>query len=129
METNQKKVVIVEDEPDTAEMLAEMLRVEGFRVLASHASVPAITLISANIPDLVILDIMMPDISGLEVLKFMQRDPKLAKIPVVVVSAKSQPSDITTGLNAGASAYLTKPVGFADFKQTVEKVLARAAAF
>ena len=100
-----------------------MMRVEGYRVTTSHTSVPAITMISAEMPDLVILDIMMPDISGLEVLKFMQRDPKLSKIPVIIVSAKTQPADIKTGMNAGASAYLTKPVGFADLKQTVERVL------
>jgi CheY-like chemotaxis protein len=54
---------------------------------------------------------MMPDISGLEVLRYMRREPDLADIPVIVVSAKSMPGDIKTGLEAGASMYLTKPVG------------------
>lgn len=117
-----KTVVIVEDEPDAAEMFAEMMRVSGFRVVKSYSSGPAIQLISDELPDVVILDVMMPDISGLEVLRYMRNDPKLASIPVVVVSAKSMPSDIKTGLDAGASIYLTKPVGFLDLKNAVDKV-------
>ena len=65
----------------------------------------------------------MPDISGLEVLRYIHRKPDLACIPVIVVSAKSLPADIKTGLEAGASIYLTKPVDYLDLKQAVEKVL------
>ena len=74
-------------------------------------------------PDVIILDIMMPDISGLEVLRYMRREPDLAARPVIVVSAKSMPGDIKIGLEAGASLYLTKPVGFLALKEAVEKVL------
>lgn len=122
----QKTVVVVEDETDAAEMFAEMMRVSGFRVLKSYSSGPAINLIANEQPDVVILDVMMPDVSGLEVLKYMRREPELAHIPVIVVSAKSLPGDIQTGLDAGASVYLTKPVGFLDLKQAVEQVLQRS---
>ena len=118
----ERTVLIVEDEPDAAEMFAEMMRVSGFRVVKSHSSGPALKLMSSEKPDVVILDVMMPDISGLEVLRFMRQEPNLAGIPVVVVSAKSMPSDIKTGLDAGASIYLTKPVGFLDLKNAVNKV-------
>jgi two-component system phosphate regulon response regulator PhoB len=120
----QKTVMIIEDEPDAAEMFAEMMRVNGFRVLKMFSSTPAIPMIAQEKPDLIILDVMIPDVSGLEVLRYMRREPELAKIPVIVVSAKSMPSDIKTGLDAGASMYLTKPVGFLDLKQAVETVLA-----
>ena len=119
----QKTVMIIEDEPDAAEMFAEMMRVNGFRVLKMFSSAPAIPMISEEKPDLIILDVMMPDVSGLEILRFMRREPELANIPVIVVSAKSMPSDIKTGLDAGASMYLTKPVGFLDLKQAIETVL------
>ena len=119
----QKTVMIIEDEPDAAEMFAEMMRVSGFRVLKMFSSTPAIPMITQEKPDLIILDVMMPDVSGLEVLRFMRREPELAQIPVIVVSAKSMPSDIKTGLEAGASTYLTKPVGFLDLKQAVETAL------
>lgn len=119
----QKTVMIVEDEPDAAEMFAEMMRVSGFRVLKLFSSGPAMPAIVSEKPDLIILDVMMPDVSGLEVLRFVRREPQLAEIPVIVVSAKSMPSDIKTGLDAGASLYLTKPIGFLDLKQAVDKVL------
>lgn len=115
--------MIIEDEPDAAELFGEMMRLNGFRVIKMFSSTPAIPMIAQEKPDVVLLDIMMPDISGLEVLRFMQREPDLAKIPVIVVSAKSMPSDIKNGLDAGASMYLTKPVGFQDLKNAVEKVL------
>jgi len=125
MSEAKKTVVVVEDETDAAEMFAEMMRVSGFRVLKSYSSTPAISIIANEQPDLVILDVMMPDVSGLEVLKYMRREPTLSNIPVIVVSAKSMPGDIKTGLEAGASVYLTKPVGFLDLKQAVDKVLQR----
>jgi DNA-binding response OmpR family regulator len=117
----QKTVMIIEDETDAAEMFAEMMRVNGFRVIKMFSSGPAISLIAQEKPDLIILDVMMPDISGLEVVRYMRRDPNLEKIPVIIVSAKSMPNDIKTGLEAGASLYLTKPVGFLELKQAVEK--------
>jgi DNA-binding response OmpR family regulator len=92
-------------------------------VLKASGSGPAMNLINKEEPAAVILDIMMPDVSGLEVLRYMRREPKLAKIPVVVVSAKCTPNDIQTGMEAGASVYLTKPVGYLELKIAVEKVL------
>ncbi len=126
MSTPQKTVMIIEDEPEAAELFGEMMRLNGFKVHKMFSSAPAIPMIIQEKPDVIILDIMMPDISGLEVLRFMRREPSLSSIPVIVVSAKSMPSDIKTGLEAGASMYLTKPVGFLELKQAVEKVLLKA---
>ena len=123
MITAEKTVIVVEDEPDAAEMFAEMMRVSGYHVLKILSSTPAIGIIAAQKPDVVILDVMMPDVSGLEVLRFMRREPELKHIPVILVSAKSMPSDIKMGMDAGASLYLTKPVGFLDLKQAVEGLL------
>jgi CheY-like chemotaxis protein len=100
-----------------------MMRVSGYRVLKTYSSTPAISLIAQEQPDIVLLDIMMPDISGLEVLRFMRRDPKLKSTPVIVVSARSMPSDIKEGLEAGATIYLTKPVGYLDLKKSVDQVV------
>ena len=123
MATTQKTVMIIEDEPEAAELFGEMMRVNGYRVLKMFSSAPAISMIIQEKPDVIILDVMMPDISGLEVLRYMRREPSLLSIPVIVVSAKSMPGDIKIGLEAGASMYLTKPVGFLELKQAVEKVL------
>lgn len=118
----QKTVMIIEDEPDAAEMFAEMMRVNGYKVIKMFSSAPAIPMISQQMPDVIILDVMMPDISGLEILRYMRREPELASIPVIIVSAKSMPGDVKIGLEAGASLYLTKPVGFLELKNAVEQV-------
>ena len=120
---SQKTVFIIEDEEDAADMFAEMMRVSGYRVLRTSSSTPALTMMAAEKPDVVILDIMMPEISGLEILRQMRREPALANIPVVVVSAKSLPADIKIGMEAGASIYLTKPVGFVELREAIERAL------
>jgi DNA-binding response OmpR family regulator len=116
--------MIIEDEPDAAEMFGEMMRVNGFRVVKLLSSIPAMEMLAQEKPDLVILDIMMPDVSGLDILRHIRETPELQATPVIIVSAKSMPSDIKTGLEAGASTYLTKPVGFQDLKHAVEQVTA-----
>jgi CheY-like chemotaxis protein len=128
MTSPEKTVLIIEDETDAAELFAEMMRVSGFRVLKTSTSMPALHLIASEQPDVVILDIMMPEISGLDILREMRQDPGLANIPVVVVSAKSMPADIKIGMEAGASMYLTKPVGFLELKEAVERALNKPSA-
>ena len=123
MTSPEKTVLIVEDEADAAELFAEMMRVSGFRVQKTSSSAPALAMMTEEKPDIVLLDIMMPEISGLDILRQMRNDPALANIPVVVVSAKSMPADIRNGMEAGASTYLTKPVGFLELKEAVERAL------
>lgn len=119
----KKTVFIIEDEEDAAELFAEMMRISGFRVLKTSKSAPAIEMMTADRPDVVLLDIMMPEVSGLDILRQMRRDPNLAGIPVIVVTAKGMPADIKNGMEAGASTYLTKPVGFQELKEAVERTL------
>jgi CheY-like chemotaxis protein len=123
MTFNPKTVLIIEDEVDAADLFAEMMRVSGFRVLKITNSFQAIGTISSERPDVIILDIMMPETSGLEIMRQMRHDEALASIPVVVVSAMSMPADIKSGMEAGASTYLTKPVGFLELKDAVERAL------
>ncbi len=118
-----RTILIVEDEIDAAEMFAEMIRVSGYRVLKAYGSGPALTMLNVETPDVVLLDIMMPDISGLEVLRYIRRDPRLQHIPVIIISAKNLPSDIKAGMDAGATLYLTKPIGYQELKSAIEKVL------
>ena len=124
--SNLKTILIVEDEPDTAEMFAQMLRLSGYRVLKTYGGVSGMKQLLQDKPDAVLLDVMMPDITGLEVLRFVRREPKLAKLPVIIVSAKSLPGDIEKGMEAGASVYLTKPVAFLELKKAVEDAIANS---
>jgi len=114
---------VVDDEQDAAEMFAEMMRVSGYQVLTASGSQRALQLIAEHRPDAIVLDIMMPDISGLEVLRFLRSDARLAHIPVIVVSARGTPADIKACRDAGATSYLVKPVGFLELKEAVEKAL------
>lgn len=123
MELHEKTVLIIEDEEDAAELFAEMMRVSGLRVIKTSSSAPALAMMTQERPDVVLLDIMMPEISGLDILRQMRNDPALVNIPVIVVSAKSMPIDIRHGMEAGAFSYLTKPVGFFDLKEAVERAL------
>src|SRR5688572_21081105 len=80
MTSPEKTVLIIEDEADAAELFAEMMRVSGFRVLKTSSSMPALSLIATEKPDIIILDIMMPDVSGLDILRQMRQDTELASI-------------------------------------------------
>ena len=120
---NEKTVMIIEDEEDAAELFAEMMRISGYHVVKTSKSAPAIAMMTTEKPDVILLDIMMPEISGLDILRQMRRDPALANIPVIVVTAKGMPADIKNGMEAGASTYLTKPVGFLDLKEAVARAL------
>jgi DNA-binding response OmpR family regulator len=120
---DSKKILIVEDEADTAEMFAEMLRLRGFRVFKSYGSASAMRQLRLDKPDAVVLDIMMPDISGLEVLQYIRREPAMENIPVIVVSAKGLLSDIKIGMDAGAALYLTKPVAYSELIKAVEDAM------
>jgi len=120
---DEKTVLIIEDEEDAAELFAEMMRVSGYRVIKTSKSEPAISMMLEQKPDVVLLDLMMPEVSGLDILRQMRRDPNLSNVPVIVVTAKSMPADIKKGMEAGASTYLTKPVGFHELKEAVERTL------
>ena len=120
MTDTKKLIIIVEDEPATAEMFAEMIRIMEYHPIKSLTGVQAISLIAEKKPVAVVLDWMLPDIDGIEVLQFMRRDADLARIPVVLVSAIGNSSDIKNGLEHGASIFLEKPVSFQDFKNALE---------
>jgi DNA-binding response OmpR family regulator len=120
--TGQKTVLIVEDEVETAEMLEEMVRLSGFRAIKSHGGASSIKVIVHEQPDAMLLDLGMPDVSGLEVLRFVLRDPQLLHIPVIILSAKNSPVDIKMGLDSGAAAYLIKPVSFMELRKTIDQV-------
>lgn len=104
------KILVVDDEPETAEMFALMLQLHGYQVAKAHGTTQAIQSVIRESPDAVLLDVMMPDVSGLELCRFVRRDPRTAELPVIIVSAKARPEDIRDGLEAGATKYLTKPV-------------------
>jgi two-component system alkaline phosphatase synthesis response regulator PhoP len=106
---SRRTVLIVEDERDIAELVAYSLAREGYETSISPSSEEALSAIGKALPDLVVLDIMLPGASGLELCRKLKRDPERRNIPIVMLTARSQDSDIVAGLEAGADDYVTKP--------------------
>lgn len=120
---NPKTVLIIEDEADTAEMLSEMMRLSGYHTIHAYAAQPALTLLGDQRPDVILLDIVLPDYSGLDLLRKIRQISQYDDLPVVLISGNSQPVDIQNGFIAGASAYLTKPVAFWELKETIDRLV------
>ena len=104
-----KKILIVEDEEDVIELIRYNLAKEGFNCDAAYNGQEALKKAQATLPDLVLLDLMLPEVDGLEVCKRLKSSPQTEHIPIVMVTAKSDEADIITGLELGADDYITKP--------------------
>jgi CheY-like chemotaxis protein len=118
-----KTILVLDDELETVELFSEMLLVCGFLVQACTNYHQAVHLIEKTPPDGILLDVMMPEKSGLELLEYIRECPKSAGIPVIVVSSKGLPGDVAAGMGAGADQYLTKPVSFLELKQAFQDAL------
>ena len=125
---SRKRIIIVEDERDMADLVAARLRKEGYQVDAAYDGAAGLDAVRAQPPDLVLLDIMMPVLSGTDVLAEMRRDPRTVAVPVVMMTAKGREADVVAGLKLGADDYIVKPFSLAVLVARVEAVLRRVAA-
>jgi len=121
----KEKILIIEDEKDIVKMLDYNLKKEGFRTLSVHDGEDALDLASKEHPDLVILDLMLPGMDGLEVCKAFKKESKTASIPIIMLTAKSQESDKVIGLELGADDYVTKPFSPRELIARIKAVLRR----
>ena len=120
-----KRVLVVDDDRVIQQLLEVNLELEGYQVAGTAADGrEAIKMAEELKPDLILLDIMMPKMDGLEVCRHLKSDPKLAKIPIVLLSARAQDMDIREGLDIGADAYLTKPFDPVELLDVVGRLLA-----
>jgi two-component system, OmpR family, phosphate regulon response regulator PhoB len=119
------RVLVVEDEPDIAALIAYQLTREGFRVETASTGTDALTAVNREIPDLVVLDRMLPGISGDEVLRTLRQQTSTASIPVLVLTAKREQEDRIQGLELGADDYLTKPFSPRELVLRVQSILRR----
>jgi len=104
------RILVVDDVADNVEILRMRLSALGYEVIVAEDGEQALAKVAAELPDLVLLDIMMPKIDGLEVVRRMKADAGLPFIPVILVTAKASPKDVVAGLDAGGDDYLTKPI-------------------
>ncbi|HVF11101.1 MAG TPA: response regulator [Abditibacteriaceae bacterium] len=104
-----KKILAVDDEKHIVRLVQVNLEKEGFEVVTAGNGREALEKVAADQPDLIVLDVMMPEMDGFEALKKLKEDPETASIPVIMLTAKAQDKDVFEGWKSGADLYLTKP--------------------
>lgn len=119
------RVLFVEDDEDIRELVRYNLGKEGFEVSLAETGEQALEMLEADLPDLVLLDLMLPGIDGLEICRRLKRDGRTANLPVVMLTARGEESDIVKGLELGADDYITKPFRTKVLTARVRAVLRR----
>ena len=121
----KETILIVEDERDIVKMLDYNLKKEGYKILVTHDGEDALDAANTKHPDLILLDLMLPGVDGLEVCKQLKLERKTASIPVIMLTAKAQESDKVVGLELGADDYVTKPFSPRELIARIKAVLRR----
>jgi two-component system phosphate regulon response regulator PhoB len=121
----RERILLIEDEPDIAEVLQYNLDKEGFEVAVERRGDTGLEAIRREPPDLVLLDLMLPGIDGLELTRLVKRDPATARLPIVMLTAKGEELDRIVGLELGADDYITKPFSPREVVLRVKAVLRR----
>jgi len=119
------KILVAEDERDIRDLISFTLRFAGYEVVAVSDGQEAVDIVGKEMPDLILMDVRMPRMTGYEACQKIKLDPKVSQIPVVFLSAKGQDSEIRTGLDSGATEYLLKPFAPTDLSQRVKELLAK----
>lgn len=123
-----EKILIVDDDIDSLKLIGLMLQRQGYEITAASSGAQALTKASGEVPNLIILDVMMPDMDGYEVCRRLRVNPNTQNIPIIMFTAKTLVDDKVAGFEAGADDYLTKPTHPAELASRVKAVLARSAA-
>ncbi len=123
----KEQILVVDDEEDILELVRFNLSKEGYRVACAATGERAVEIALSEHPDLIVLDLMLPGMDGLEVAKFLKNNPETRNIPIVMLTAKGEESDVVTGLELGADDYVTKPFSPKILGARVKAVLRRKA--
>jgi len=119
------KILIVDDDLETLRLVGLMLQRQGYEISAANSGNQALNLARSDPPDLIVLDIMMPEMDGFQFSQLLRNDPAIGAIPILMFTAKSQVDDKVAGYEAGADDYLTKPVHPAELVAHIKALLAR----
>ena len=118
-----KRILYVEDDVDSAYMLSRRLKKAGYEIFVAPSGEEGVELAERKTPDLILMDINLPGIDGYEALRQIRAIPKLAEVPVIIVSANAMTSDSAKAEDAGADGFESKPVRFASLKEKIEKLM------
>ena len=124
----KQKILIVDDEPEAVELVEFNLRQAGFETIRAMDGNEALKKAKSQVPALIVLDVMLPEVDGMEVCKLLRRDPVTANIPIIMLTAKASEIDRVLGLEFGADDYVTKPFSPRELVLRVKKLLQRGAA-
>jgi two-component system, OmpR family, response regulator MtrA len=122
------KIVVADDDADIRDLVVFKLQHSGHDIVAVGDGAAAVAACQLEVPDLVILDVMMPGMSGLEACRAMRADPALAGVPVILLTARAQEADIENGFSVGADDYVVKPFSPRELAARVDAVLERSRA-
>jgi two-component system, cell cycle response regulator len=122
-EDRQARILVVDDNTDNAEIVSTRLRYRGYSIAEAGTGLDALAYVRQHAPDLVLLDIMLPDIDGFEVSRRIKGDDTLPFIPIILVTARDSTEDKVMGFEAGADDYLTKPINFSELEARVRSML------
>ncbi|MBK7999496.1 MAG: response regulator [Verrucomicrobia bacterium] len=122
-----KKILVIEDEPEMRRNIATILRLEKFQPIVAENGRVGVEAAKREKPDLILCDVMMPELDGHGVLQALREDAGLESVPFIFLTAKGEKGDVRSGMNLGADDYLTKPVAKADLLNAVRSRLQRAA--
>lgn len=117
-------VLIVDDEPSIVISLEYLMRREGFRTSVASDGEAALAAVAADPPDLLILDVMLPTLSGFDVCQRLRADPRWRALPILMLTAKGRDTEVARGLELGADAYMTKPFSTRDLVEKARQLLA-----
>lgn len=120
------RILVVEDDPDISALIVRTLQRASFDVTVCHAGDAALTVLATQPPDLLVLDQMLPGVTGLEICRVVRATPTLARLPVIMVTARGDEAERITGLDAGADDYLPKPFSTGELVARVRALLRRA---
>lgn len=121
----KKKILVVDDEPDVTDLVAYHLKAKGFQVESVNDATASLSKARAYQPDLVILDIMMPELSGIQICRILRKEAKLSKVPIIFLTAKAEAHDRIEGFESGADDYVAKPFSPKELVLRVESIFRR----
>lgn len=119
----RKKILLVDDEPDIVRTMSLLLRMQGYDVVTAESGNECIQKAYRNPPDLVILDVVLPDRDGFEIAEMLKKDSLCKKLPIILITAQTQKNDLEALKKSAADSYLIKPFDLGELKQKIERLI------
>ncbi len=121
-----KRILLIDDEPEVQDLLALFLKIRGYQGFFAHNGEQGIEMAKKLLPDLILLDIMMPKVDGFRVQATLREDPEASKVPIIFITAKAEPENAQKAISSGAKGFIEKPFDLTTLTETIQAVLGRS---